>query len=201
MPRLAAALGAPALWVKRDDQTGLALGGNKARKLEFILAQAQTDGARLLITTGAVQSNQCRQTAAAAARFGFDCTLVLPGRPPSETTGNLLLDELLGAEIVWSGEEKTADVLPRVFDEAWSAGRRPYLIPYGASSPLGAVGYLAAMLELLEQTREVDVIVVASSSGGTQGGMVAGAKVAGFTGRASRARPPISCCGHPLPFG
>ncbi len=84
---------------------------------------------------------------------------------------------------MWSGEEKTADVLPRVFDEAWSAGRRPYLIPYGASSPLGAIGYLTAMLELLEQTHQVDVIVVASSSGGTQGGMVAGARLGGFRGR------------------
>ena len=183
MPRLAAALGGPALWVKRDDQTGLALGGNKVRKLEYILAQAQADGARLLITSGAVQSNQCRQTAAAAAHFGFECLLVLPGSPPSTTTGNLLLDTLLGAEVVWSGDEAPAVTLQRVFDEAWAAGRRPYLIPYGASSPLGAVGYIAAMYEWVEQAHPVDWIVVASSSGGTQAGLVAGARLAGYRGQ------------------
>ncbi|HSB89470.1 MAG TPA: D-cysteine desulfhydrase family protein [Anaerolineales bacterium] len=183
MPRLSAALGGPSLWIKRDDQTGLALGGNKARKLEYILAEAQAHGARRLLTTGAVQSNQCRQTAAAAARFGFECTLVLAGHPPSETTGNLLLDGLLGADIVWSGEEKPAEVLKRAFDEAWAGGQRPYLIPYGASSPLGAAGYLAAMLELHEQADDIDLIVMASSSGGTQAGMVAGARLSGYKGR------------------
>jgi D-cysteine desulfhydrase family pyridoxal phosphate-dependent enzyme len=183
MPRLSAELGGPSLWIKRDDQTGLALGGNKARKLEFILAQAQADGARLLITSGAVQSNQCRQTAAAAAHFGFDCLLVLPGSPPSITNGNLLLDELLAAEVVWSGAERSAVTLQRTFDEAWAAGRRPYLIPYGASSPLGAAGYIAAMYEWMEQAHDVDWIIVASSSGGTQAGLVAGAKLAGYRGR------------------
>lgn len=183
MPRLAAALGGPTLWIKRDDQTGLALGGNKARKLEFILAQAQADGARLLVTTGAVQSNQCRQTAAAAARFGFGCLLVMPGSPPPTTTGNFLVDGLLGAEVVWSGAEKPALTLQRVFDEAWAAGRRPYLIPYGASSPLGAAGYIAAMYEWVDQAHEVDLIVLASSTGGTQAGLVAGARLAGYRGR------------------
>ena len=183
MPRLAAALGGPSLWVKRDDQTGLALGGNKARKLEFILAQAQADGARLLITTGAVQSNQCRQTAAAAARFGFDCLLVLPGSPPAAANGNLLLDGLLGAEIRWCGNELKEVALQRIFDDAWAAGRRPYLVPYGASSPLGAAGYIAAMYEWMEQGHDVDWIIVASSSGGTQAGLVAGARLAGYRGR------------------
>ena len=182
-PRLAAVLGGPSLWVKRDDQTGLALGGNKARKLEFILAQAQADGARLLITTGAVQSNQCRQTAAAAARFGFECLLVLPGSPPATANGNLLLDGLLGAEIHWCGNELKEVALQRVFDDAWAAGRRPYLVPYGASSPLGAAGYIAAMYEWMDQAHEVDLIVVASSSGGTQAGLVAGGRLAGYRGR------------------
>lgn len=183
LTRLSAEMGGRFLSIKRDDQTGLALGGNKARKLEFVLAEAQAHGARTLITTGAAQSNQCRQTAAVAARFGFDCILVLQGNPPSKVTGNLLLDELLGAEVVWAGREKPADVMKRRFDEAWAAGSRPYLVPYGASSPLGAAGYIAAIDELMQQTTEVDVIVVASSSGGTQAGMVAGARLAGFRGR------------------
>ncbi|HET7009380.1 MAG TPA: pyridoxal-phosphate dependent enzyme, partial [Anaerolineales bacterium] len=101
LPRLSAAVRGPSLLVKRDDQTGLAMGGNKARKLEFILAEARANGARTLITTGAAQSNQCRQTAAAAARFGFDCIVVLAGNPPRSANGNLLLDQLLGAEVVW----------------------------------------------------------------------------------------------------
>ena len=103
LPRLSAALGGVRLWIKRDDQTGLALGGNKTRKLEYLVAQAQADDARTLITRGAAQSNHCRQTAAAAARFGFDCMLVLRGAPPPQPNGNLLLDRLLGAELVWSG--------------------------------------------------------------------------------------------------
>jgi D-cysteine desulfhydrase family pyridoxal phosphate-dependent enzyme len=183
LPRLSAAVGGPRLSVKRDDQTGLALGGNKARKLEFLLAEAQANGARTLITTGAAQSNQCRQTAAAASRFGFDCILVLPGAAPPAANGNLLLDHLLGAEVIWSGTEAAGDAMQRVFDEAWAAGRRPYRIPYGASSPVGAAGYIAAMFEFMDQAAAADVIIVASSSGGTQAGMVAGARLAGFKGR------------------
>jgi 1-aminocyclopropane-1-carboxylate deaminase/D-cysteine desulfhydrase-like pyridoxal-dependent ACC family enzyme len=102
LPRLSAALKGPRLWVKRDDQTGLAFGGNKTRKLEFLIAEAKAHGAKTLITAGAVQSNHCRQTAAAAARFGFDCILVLSGNKPETVTGNLLLDHLFGAEIVWT---------------------------------------------------------------------------------------------------
>jgi 1-aminocyclopropane-1-carboxylate deaminase/D-cysteine desulfhydrase-like pyridoxal-dependent ACC family enzyme len=169
--------------VKRDDQTGLAFGGNKARKLEYILAEAQANGARTLITTGAAQSNQCRQTAAAARRFGFACILVLRGQPPSAPNGNLLLDMLLGAEIVWAGSEPADTALRGAFEDAWTAGRRPYLVPYGASSPVGAAGYIAAMFELMDQNPEADAIVVASSSGGTQAGMVAGARLSGFPGR------------------
>ena len=183
MPRLGAHLGGAALWVKRDDATGLAFGGNKVRKLEYLLAEAQANGARMLITTGAVQSNQCRQTAAAAARFGFDCTLVLRGDPPAQVTGNLLLDRLCGAEIHWTGTRSGDEVLDEVFQEAWDQGRRPYKIVYGASSPVGALGYVTAMSELSAQTSSFDRIVVASSSAGTQAGMLVGARRHGFGGR------------------
>ena len=176
LPRLSAALGGVRLWIKRDDETGLALGGNKTRKLEYLVAQAQADDARTLITRGAAQSNHCRQTAAAAARFGFDCMLVLKGGPPPQPNGNLLLDRLLGAELVWSGDRDPEMVLRETFDEAQTGGRRPYLIPYGGSSPTGALAYAEAIREFQGQGIEVDRIVFASSSGGTQAGMVAGSR-------------------------
>jgi D-cysteine desulfhydrase family pyridoxal phosphate-dependent enzyme len=185
MPRLGAHLGGAALWVKRDDATGLAFGGNKVRKLEYLVAEAQANGARMLITTGAVQSNQCRQTAAAAARFGFDCRLVLGGDPPAHVTGNHLLDRLCGAEIRWTGTRNRDEVLQEVFQEAWDEGRRPYKIVYGASSPIGAMGYVTAMGELAAAGMTFDRIVVASSSAGTQAGMLVGARRHGFHGRIS----------------
>lgn len=180
LPRLSAQLGGPGLWIKRDDQTGLAFGGNKTRKLEFLVAQAQADGAHTLITAGAIQSNHCRQTAAAAARYGLRCVLVLYGNKPQGVTGNLLLDQLLGAEIVWTERAKRDEILQHTFDQAWENGNRPYLIPYGGSSPTGAAGYLFAVEELLEQFKTSsmpvpDWIVFASSSGGTQAGLAAGA--------------------------
>lgn len=183
LPRLTAHLGGPRLLVKRDDQTGLAFGGNKTRKLECLLAEAQAAGAKTLITAGAVQSNHCRQTAAAAARFGLRCKLVLAGEPPAQPDGNLLLDLLFGAEIVWAtGDERDA-VLQRTFERAWQAGERPYLIPYGGSNAVGAAAYALALQELLDQGVRPDVIVLASSSGGTQAGLVAGARLTGFKGR------------------
>jgi D-cysteine desulfhydrase family pyridoxal phosphate-dependent enzyme len=182
MPRLSTELGINLL-VKRDDQTGLAFGGNKTRKLEFLLAEAQAHGARTLITAGAVQSNHCRQTAAVAARFGLDCILVLAGEPPQNISANLLLDGLLGAEIVWArcGERQAA--LQCTFDQAWADGRRPYLIPYGGSSPTGAAAYAYALEELLSQSAAPDWIVFASSSGGTQAGLAAGARRSGYQGQ------------------
>jgi len=167
------------LWIKRDDQTGLAGGGNKTRKLELLVADALAQGADTLITTGAVQSNHCRQTAAAAAKAGLACHLVLGGQPPDHVTGNLLLDRLLGAEIHWTTRENRLLRLSALADELRAEGRRPYLITYGGSDPVGATGYVLAIEELLEQTRErrlrLDAIMVASSSGGTQAGLVAGA--------------------------
>jgi D-cysteine desulfhydrase family pyridoxal phosphate-dependent enzyme len=189
LPRLSAALGGLRLFVKRDDQTGLALGGNKTRKLEFLLAEAQANGARTLITAGAVQSNHCRQTAAAAARHGFACTLVLTGQPEAGLSGNLLLDHLLGAQIVWADRSQRDAVLKQTFDDAWQSGRRPFLIPYGGSSPTGALGYAFALQEMLEQApgspmgSPPDWIVFPTSSGGTQAGLALGAKAFGFPGK------------------
>lgn len=183
LPRLTAALNGPVLSVKRDDQTGLALGGNKTRKLEFLLAEAQAQGARTLITAGAVQSNHCRQTAAAAARFGFGCILVLSGAAPQQPSGNVLLDQLFGAELVWAERGNRDEILQQAYHTAWVAGRRPYLIPYGGSNPTGATGYVLAMRELLEQHIQPDWIVVASSSAGTQAGLVLGARIYGYQGQ------------------
>ena len=183
MPRLTAALNGPQLWVKRDDQTGLAFGGNKTRKLEYLLAAAQDEGADTLISAGAVQSNHCRQTVAAAAKFGFDCILVLFGDPPDPPDGNHLLHHLLGAEIVFTALEKVQGKLDEVFTKAQAAGRKPYLIPYGGSNPTGAMGYVNAMLELAQQNLSPDWILFPSSSGGTQAGMLVGAKLSGFEGK------------------
>jgi len=190
MPRLSAELGGPRLLIKRDDQTGLAFGGNKTRKLEMLLADAQANGARTLITTGAVQSNHCRQTAAAAARFGMDCILVLAGEKPENLSGNLLLDRLFGAEMVWTHRDQRDQFLQDAFENAWHDGRRPYLVPYGGSSPTGAAAYALAMAELIEQCRTVELenrrpdwIVFPSSSGGTQAGLVAGARLLGYEGK------------------
>ena len=186
LPRLSAALQGPRLWVKRDDQTGLAFGGNKTRKLEFLVAEAEAHGARTLITAGAAQSNHCRQTAAAAARFGFNCILVLSGPKPETTSGNLLLDHLLGVEIVWVERENRASALQKTFEQAWEEGKRPYKIPVGGSNPTGAAGYAYAIQEMISQfpVEELpDWIVMPSSSGGTQAGMVAGAKLFNYPGK------------------
>jgi D-cysteine desulfhydrase family pyridoxal phosphate-dependent enzyme len=184
LQRLSEALGGPEIWVKRDDLTGgLGFSGNKTRKLEFVLAEAQAEGARTLITVGSVQSNHCRQTAAFATRFGMDCILVLFGRTPGEADGNLLLDSLFGARVVWTDREKYQEALNRVFEDAKRNGEKPYLIPLGASTPTGTLGYAFAMKELVEQGVKADTIVFASSSCGTQAGMVLGARLFGFTGR------------------
>ncbi|MCX6053940.1 MAG: D-cysteine desulfhydrase family protein [Chloroflexi bacterium] len=183
MPRLTASLGGPKIFCKRDDQTGLAFGGNKARKLEFLLAEAQANGAKTLITVGAIQSNHCRQTAALAAKFGFRCILVLSGDPPRKENGNLLLDRLFGADIVWTNRQDLEITSRKVFQQSWEKGDRPYLIPLGGSTPIGALGFAEAMKELAQQNMDVNWIVVASSSGGTQAGMVLGARLCHWTGK------------------
>jgi D-cysteine desulfhydrase family pyridoxal phosphate-dependent enzyme len=191
LPRLSAALDGPELWVKRDDQTGLATGGNKVRKLAFLLAEAQRQGADLVMTTGARQSNHARQTAAAAARLGLACTLVLTAEGPTPAPqGNYLLDRLLGAEVCWAGDRPGMAALTAVAERLRQLGRRPYVIPYGGSNALGVCGYVAAMAELWRQMTgsaapiaPVDAIVVASSSGGTQAGLLLGARALGYRGR------------------
>lgn len=182
MPRLSATLGGPMISIKRDDCTGLAFGGNKTRKLEFVLAEAQANGARTLITSGALQSNHCRQTAALAAKYGFKCILVLYGEEDSLSSGNLYLDQLFGAEIVLTTSEKREETTKRVFDEEWGSGQRPFLIPVGASTPIGAVAYFYAFKEFLEQGLDISWIIIPTSSGGTQAGLTLGAKKFGWKG-------------------
>jgi D-cysteine desulfhydrase len=181
MSRLRAALGGgPRLLVKRDDQTGLATGGNKTRKLEFLVAEALAQGADTLVTVGAIQSNHCRQTAAAAVKVGLRCALALRNEPLARDrwNGNLLLDELLGAQIHWSRASDYDAALNEVMSLVQAAGGRPYAIPVGGSIPLGAAGYAAAVEELATQLaargERVDRIVFASSSGGTQAGLLVG---------------------------
>lgn len=186
LPRLTEQLGGPEVWVKRDDQTGLATGGNKARKLEFLAGDALEQGADVLITTGAPQSNHARQTAAAAAKLGLGCVLVLRGEEPVQVQGNLLLDCLLGAELIWTGDRSPAEVMARVAADLRAAGRHPYVIPYGGSHPVGDSSYVAAMEELVAQCVERDLhfdhVVITSASGGTQAGMVVGARALDFGG-------------------
>src|SRR5215470_16221667 len=175
LPRLSETLGGPRLLVKRDDLTGLAFGGNKTRKLEFLVAEARDQGVKTLISGGALQSNHCRQTAAAAARFGFNCVLVLTGERPQQPSANLLLDELFGAQVVFVADRKDRDsVLQETFDRAAKEGMKPYLVPYGGSNATGALGYAFAMKELIEQELHADWIVFPTSSGGTHAGLLLG---------------------------
>jgi len=177
LPRLSKFLGGPRLLVKRDDQTGLAFGGNKTRKLEFLVAEAQALRANMLITAGALQSNHCRQTAAAAARFGLDCKLILSGELPERPEANLLLDQLFKAELIYADRSRRDEILQATYDDARQQGRRPYLVPFGGSSATGALGYAFAMQEYVEQNVDADWIVFPSSSAGTQAGMMLGARV------------------------
>ena len=187
MPRLRQALGGgPRLLIKRDDQTGLATGGNKTRKLEFLVADALKQGSDTLVTAGGPQSNHCRQTAAAAARMGLRCALVLSGDPVprSHWRGNLFLDDLLGAEVHWTHSSDRDKVMDDVADGLSADGARPYVIPVGGSIPIGATGYVAAVEELAAQLAQrgesVDRMVFASGSGGTHAGLLVGVKALGL---------------------
>jgi 1-aminocyclopropane-1-carboxylate deaminase/D-cysteine desulfhydrase-like pyridoxal-dependent ACC family enzyme len=172
------------LLVKRDDTIGFAFGGNKVRKMRLVAAQAKASGADTLITTGGVQSNHARVTAAAAARLRMKCILVLNGARPAHPTANALLDQLLGAEIRYvRTREDRAIEMERAADDARTRGAAPYVIPLGASTPLGAAAFVAAISELADQIDPPDVIVHASSSGGTQAGLVAGCALAGWPTR------------------
>lgn len=171
----------PQIYIKRDDLTGLAFGGNKTRKLEYLIADAIANGSDTVITGGAEQSNHCRQTAAAAAAAGLECHLVLGGKDPEKPKGNILIDKLLGVKIHWTGELRKGEKIPEIADELKIAGKRPYIIPYGGSNPIGVYGFIEAMHELKSQMDEMnlhfDHIVFASSSGGTHAGIVLGNEI------------------------
>jgi L-cysteate sulfo-lyase len=187
LDRLSRELGGPALLIKRDDQTGLALGGNKTRKLEFLLGDALAKGCDTVVTVGGVQSNHCRQTAAAAAKAGLSCELILNGQRPETPNGNLLLNQLLGATEHWIERSQRAEKLRSLSEELVAQGRKPYPITVGGSNGVGATGYVLAMIELMEQLRasrqRVDHILFGTSSGGTQAGTELGARITGYAGK------------------
>lgn len=189
MRRLSDHLGGPRLWVKREDCTGVGLGGNKLRKLDYVLRQALDEGADTLVSGGVVQSNSQRQVAAAAARLGLDCHLaVYHGRlaaptPEYETSGNALLNRVFGAtlhHVDWTGDRNRA--IRDLADQLRADGRRPYVVPYGVSNALGAAGYASAALEIAEQGARLGIvpraIVHCTGSGATQAGLVLGAALA-----------------------
>ncbi|MDP2871601.1 MAG: D-cysteine desulfhydrase family protein [Bacillota bacterium] len=178
-PRLTRALGGPRVYIKRDDLTGVALGGNKARKLEFLFGDALEKGCDVAITTGGPQSNHCRMTAGFARRIGMDCALVLTGEDSRPRNGNLLLDTLVGADLHFVGEEERAEARMEEVAEGYrKRGRRPYVIPLGGSNPVGMAGYVLAAQEILAQATDMrvrfDRVFCASGSGGTQGGLIIG---------------------------
>ena len=176
--------GGPRLLVKRDDAIPFAFGGNKVRKMRFVAADALAAGADTLITSGGVQSNHARVTAAAAARLGMRCILVVNGAVAEPPRGNALLDHLLGAEVRHvAGRAERADAVQEAADEVQAAGGRPYVIPIGASVPLGAAAFVDAVAELSSQVEPPDIIIHSTSSGGTQAGLVAGCALAGLRTR------------------
>lgn len=186
LPRLSAFLGGPEIWIKRDDCTGLSTGGNKTRKLEFLMAEAKAQGADIVLTQGATQSNHARQTAAAAARMGFDCHILLEDRTGYnydnyKYNGNVLLDHLHGAtmEHRGTGLDMNAE-MEAVADTFRAEGRNAYTIPGGGSNATGALGYVNCALEMLGQLvsmdLDVDHIVHATGSAGTQAGLITGLK-------------------------
>jgi D-cysteine desulfhydrase len=181
LPNLSKYLGGPQISIKRDDLTGLALGGNKTRKLEYIIGDAIAQGADTVITAGACQSNHCRQTAAAAAKYQLECHLLLGGKEPDRSSGNLLLDKLFGCHIHWAGKHRKGEDVEKVTKQLIAAGKKPYVIPYGGSNELGAIAFCHAMQELSEQSinsPRYSHIVFASSSGGTQAGLMLGERMA-----------------------
>jgi L-cysteate sulfo-lyase len=185
MRRLTAHLGGPRLWVKREDLTGLGCGGNKLRKLDYVLQEAMAAGADTLVSGGVVQSNSQRQVAAAAAKLGLDCHLavyhgrVAPPGPEYEASGNMLLNKLFGAHlhhVPWTGDRNGA--IRAIADELRARGHRPYVVPYGVSSAMGALAYASTAVEIAEQTALQGIvpnaIVHCSGSGATQAGLVVG---------------------------
>jgi 1-aminocyclopropane-1-carboxylate deaminase/D-cysteine desulfhydrase-like pyridoxal-dependent ACC family enzyme len=185
--------GGPRLWMKRDDLTGLGGGGNKARKLEFLCGEAVAAGATALVTVGAAQSNHCRMTAAAGAKLGLEVHLVLAGDASETLSGNQLLSRLFGAQLHHTGAEEShwgelEIAREAVTSDLVAAGLSPYSIPIGGSTAVGALGYAAGFVELIEQCAvtglEPSAIVFTSSSGGTHAGLLAGRAVIAAAGRA-----------------
>lgn len=184
LPRLTELLGGPKLWVKRDDCTGLATGGNKTRKLEFLMGDALALGADTILTQGAVQSNHCRQTAAAATKLDMKCELLFENRiaEPGDAyrnSGNVFLDKLFGAGIHDYPEGTDMDLaMEEMAADISAKGRKPYIIPGGGSNPVGALGYVNCALEIINQANEmglrIDRIIHATGSAGTQAGLVTG---------------------------
>jgi L-cysteate sulfo-lyase len=176
----------PDIYMKRDDLTSLGMGGNKTRKLEFLVGQALAEGADTLVTAGGIQSNHCRLTAAAACKVGLACELVLNGTKPSVPSGNLLLDTIFKARVHYCDRENRDARLAQVAEALTARGKNPFVIPVGGSNGIGSVGYVNAMVELKEQLSAMELtpaaIVFASSSGGTQAGLTLGARLTGFTG-------------------
>jgi 1-aminocyclopropane-1-carboxylate deaminase/D-cysteine desulfhydrase-like pyridoxal-dependent ACC family enzyme len=179
LSRLRQALGGgPRLLIKRDDAIPFGFGGNKVRKIALVAARAIAEGADTLLSIGGVQSNSARVVAATAARMGLKCVLVVNGARPDRLTANALLDDLLGAEVHYvATREERAPAMAAIADRLGRQGRRPYEIPLGASTPLGALGFARGIGELVSQGVVPDVIVHSSSSGGTQSGMVAGCAI------------------------
>lgn len=166
------------IFIKRDDQTGLASGGNKTRKLEYLIREALDNGCDTVITAGAQQSNHCRQTAAACAIANLKCHLLLGGTAPEKYNGNLLLSDLLGAQIHFTGENRKGEDIENLKQQLELDGKKPYIIPYGGSNITGALGFVNAVKELktqlIDQNLSTDYLFFASSSGGTQAGLTLG---------------------------
>ena len=183
--RLRAALGGgPRLFIKRDDAIPFGFGGNKIRKLQIVAAQALTHRADTLITAGGIQSNHARATAAVAATLGLDCILVANGPPPAKLTANALLDRLLGADVRYvASRDERAAAMEEAASDLRARGRRPFVIPLGASTPHGAAAYAKAVGELLTQLPAPDTIFLSTSSGGTQAGVIAGCRLHGLSTR------------------
>ena len=185
MTRLGEALGSRTrLLIKRDDTIPFGFGGNKIRKLQIVAAQALAERADTLITTGGVQSNHSRATAAVAAKLGLGCVLVANGAPQAKPTANALLDRLLGAEVRYvASRDERAAAMEQAATELRSLGRQPFIIPVGASTPHGAAAYAKAVGELLTQIAPPEAIVLSSSSGATQAGVLAGCRLHGLSTR------------------
>jgi D-cysteine desulfhydrase len=186
MPRFGAAIGHDRLYIKRDDLTGLATGGNKARKLEYLLGEAREQGADVILTESFAQSNHCRQTAAACARLGLECVLVFASVEPEVYQANLLMDHLAGARLVFAGKVSLKErnrILNEEARKLKEAGRRPYVIPLGGSVPRGGLAYVDATLELMRQCDEAGIdmrhIVICKGTGGTAAGIAAMSAILG----------------------